>query len=319
MTKFNISIVIALEGKVDALPMLLSCLEKQSLPAARYEVLLVFYGNTPREAFEMAERCTAGAPVPVKNLSEPSQNEVRAKNLGASNASGDVVLFLDQDLFAGPRLLAAHAEIHEIQDRPVVVMGTIERSRSISKGALTRWFMREELALMDAAMPDHPFYWSSQHCSLRRASFLEIGGFNETYVSGRAADIQLAQALIKSKHVMTAMQEYPAYIWREAQFEDERKRYWREGYDLCKLSQAKKNPGILYHFRLSSSVVRYRVDTLFAPFYIRACQVPQLDTRIHGQSCQHVFYLDRRSGARAALAGRPPDLRDIHAPGESDQ
>lgn len=311
MTKFKISVVMALEGKVDALPMLLSCLEKQSLPAAHYEVVLVFYGNTPREAFELIERYSTGTPMPVKSLYEPSQNEVRAKNLGAANATGDVLLFLDQDLFAGPRLLAAHAEIHETQSSPAVVMGTVERSRSLSRGALTRWFMREDLALMDAAMPDHPFFWSSRHCSLRREPFLKEGGFYEAYVSGRAADIQLIQILMRNKHVLTAMQDYPAYIWHEAEFEEERKRYRREGYDLCKLSLAQKNPGIMYHFRLSSSAVRYRLDNLFAPFYARACQAPHLDTRIHGQSCQHVFYHDRRSGAKEALMGRTPDVWDM--------
>lgn len=311
MAKFDISVVMAVEGRVDALPAILSCLEKQRLPAARYEVVLVFYGDFPREHRQRVERHATGAPMPVKTYYEPSPNEVRAKNLGAVNAEGALLLFLDQDLYVDPGLLEAHVESHHGQDRPAVVLGPITRSPSLPTGALTRWFMKHDLDIMTAVRPDSPFSWSSSHCSLPRDSFLADGGFRESYCSLRAANISLAQRLKREGHLMTALAGHPAYIWRQARFEDERRRFWREGYDLYKLSVAQKNPEILYYFRLSCSPARYRLDALFTPFYVQACQVPQLDVRIHGQSCQRVFHQDRRSGARAAQLGNPPDMADL--------
>lgn len=311
MAKFEISVVMAFEGRGDALPAILSCLEKQRLPAANYEVILVFYGGSSREHRQRVERHTTGAPMAVRTYFEPSSIEVRAKNLGAVNAEGALLLFLDQDLYVDPGLLEAHVESHARQERPTVLLGPITRSPSLPKGALTRWFMKHDTDVMAAGRPDSPFSWSSCHCSLPRESFLKDGGFNESYGSLRAADIALAQRLKRAGHHMTALTGNPAYIWRQARFDDERRRFWREGYDLYKLSAAQKNPEILYYFRLSCSPARYRLDTLFTPFYVQACQVPQLDVRVHGQSCQRVFFQDRRSGARAAMLGNPPDVAEL--------
>lgn len=311
MAKFDISVVMAVEGRGDALPAILSSLEKQRLPAARYEVVLVFYGDSPKEHRQRAERHAAGAPMAVKILYEPSPNQVRAKNLGAVNTDGALLLFLDQDLYAGPQLLAAHVEAHSRADRPAAVLGPIKRSPSLPNGALTRWFMKHDLELMHSRTPDSPFVWSTCHCSLPRDSFLTDGGFNEMYCALRAADIVLAQRLKRSGNILTGMTGAPAYIWHQARFEEERRRFWREGYDLCKLSLAQKNPEIMYHFQISSSPARYRLDGLFTPFYVQACQVPQLDVRIHGMSCRRVFYHDRSSGARAAQSGHPPEMAEL--------
>ena len=70
MAKFDISVVMAVEGRVDALPALLSCLEKQRLPAARYEVILVFFGDSPREHRLRIERHATGAPMAVRTYYE---------------------------------------------------------------------------------------------------------------------------------------------------------------------------------------------------------------------------------------------------------
>ena len=138
MSKFDISVVMAVEGRGDALPAILSSLEKQRLPAAHYEVLLVFYGDSPREHRLRVERHATGAPMTVRIYYEPSPNEVRAKNLGAVNAEGALLLFLDQDLYVDPGLLEAHVESHSRQERPTVLLGSITRSPSLPKGALTR-------------------------------------------------------------------------------------------------------------------------------------------------------------------------------------
>ncbi|MFA7692982.1 MAG: glycosyltransferase [Candidatus Hydrogenedentes bacterium] len=311
MATFSISAILVLEDKEEALPVLLTCFEKQTLPAALFEVVLVFYGKGDATNHDSVQRYISGMPMHIQSHFVSTQNAIVAKNIGATQATGDILFFLDQDLLASPKLLAAHRDLHENTDRPAVIMGTVERNQNLSRGSLTRWFMREDLALMDAGRADHAFYWSGRHCSFRRSSLLEAGGFNESFVSDRAADIQLAQEFLKHKHKMLAMQEHAAYIWHLVNFEKERRRYWREGYDLAKLSQERKNPAILYHFRLAPSSFRYHMSNLFAPFYIKSCTVPKLDTRIHGQSLQHIFHLARCSGARAALAGHPPHYQGM--------
>ncbi len=300
MPKTQISVVVVIENRAQALPAMLSCLEKQTLPAACYEVIFVLYGCSSNEDLVLAEHHTDSSPMSVKCLHAPAWDEVRAKNLGAFNAQGEWLLFLDQDLLAGSRLLSTHLEIHRQRQVQAIIQGPVGRSKSLHIGSLTRWFLHHDKDLMTADKPDAPFYWSSRHCSLPRALFVAGGGFNESYESPRAADIDFLQRTMRGGCAAITLPGSHAFIWREAHFDEERKRFWRDGFDLYRLSKAQKNPEILYHFQLRSTRMRFRVDSVFIPFYIKACQNTPLDIRIHGRSCLHVFMHDSRRGAKDA-------------------
>ena len=301
IAQIDISIIIVVENRVEALPTLLSCLEKQSLPAGCYEVILVFYGNLSPEPLARVHHYAAGAPMAVQCLIENVPNEVAAKNLGAKNTSGRILLFLDQDLLAGPHLLSAHTAFHASSPIPKIIMGSIEKSPSLSRSKLTRWFLQHDQELMPADKADSPFFWSSRHCSIPRDIFQSANGFNEGYSASRASDLEFTLR-IRKKCEMTSLQECHAFIWHEARFHDERKRFFQEGFDLCQLSIAQKNPEILHHFQLNCSRTRFKMDSLFTPFYVRTCEEEPLDIRVHGPSCQRVFWHALHCGASAALA-----------------
>ncbi len=303
MLKTAISVVIALENRVRVLPIMLSCMEKQTLPAAYYEIIFVLYGRSTTEDLDLAQHYAAGAPMPVKCLYAPSSSEVHAKNVGAFSARGACLLFLDQDLLAGPRLLATHLDIHRRNSVRAIVQGAVQRNKSLPPGSLTRWFMDHDTDLMDAGKPDVPFYWSSRHSSLPHAFFIDGGGFNESYEACRAADIELLQRIMRNSCAVLTLPGNHAFIWHEAQFDEERRRFWREGFDLYRLAHLQNNSAIIYHFRLRRFPLRFWIEDMFMPFYIKTCQETPLDVRIHGRSYQRVFAHECCRGALAAMTG----------------
>jgi len=313
MLKTDITVIIALENRTRALPAILTCLAKQTLPAACYEVIFVLYGHSTREQLAVVEHYAAGAPMPVKCLYAPASSEVHARNVGAFSARGEWLLFLDQDLLAGPRLLSSHLDLHRKHPVRAIVQGAVERSKSLPAGSLTRWFMRHDKDLLAADRPDSPLYWSSRHCSLPHDFFIEGGGFNESYEVSRAADIVFLKRILRNGSAALTLPGVHAFIWREAQFEEERRRFWREGFDLCRLSRALKDPDIMFHFELYRAPIRFWMDDAFMPFYIKICREGPLDVRIHGKSCLRVFTHECRRGAVNALTeqtavGRPESV-----------
>lgn len=300
----DISVVIALEDRVDALPTVLSYFERQQFPASRYEVLLVPYAAHSKVA-AMAARYSAGLPVPVDCIHADVTTSPAAKNLGARNARGLWLIFLDQDLIPGASLLAAHVKKQRANDGRAVILGSVAPYHNLPRGALTRWFMRHDKELMAAAHPESPLHWSSRHCSLPRRLFLDRGGFDETLVSARAADLELAWRMREWGCPMKALARVEAFIWRAARFSEERRRFMRDGYELYALAERLAAPEIIAHFRLSCSRLRYWYEAQFAPFYANAFEEHILDMRLHGQSCRRIFSHDMRIGARAARLGRP--------------
>lgn len=300
MGTIDISVVIAAKDITDAIPTLLVCLEQQSLPSARYEVLFISYGKISEEALIQAEKFLAGASIAVKHLYEPTSNEAKAKNFGAQAAKGELVLFLDPDLLAGPELLERHVQTHAEQDHPVVVFGQSAPHSTLPGGLLTRWFMKTDHVLMNVERPDALYHLASRNCSLSRPLFLEAGGFSEEYKAMRAADILFIKKMQKKNFVMLRMPGIQAFIWRSSTFQEECERHYQEGYDLTRLALLFKDIEFSRRFGLACSSFRFWVEELHMPFYVRTCHTRTLDMRVHGHSCRRVLTYERHRGGRAA-------------------
>ncbi|NLN91819.1 MAG: glycosyltransferase [Candidatus Hydrogenedens sp.] len=301
MAQVEISVVVAAKDITDALPTLLLCFESQSMPTACYEVIFVSYGKVGEEALAQTEKFLAGASIAVKHLHEPSSSEAKAKNTGARQASGSLLLFLDPDLLAGPELLEKHVEVHREQGRPAIVFGQCAPHSTLPGGLLTRWFMKTDHVLMDVERPETLYHCSSRNFSMARRLFLDEKGFSEEYQAMRAADILFIKALKGKQFAPVRMPGIQAFIWHASGFKEECKRHYQEGYDLTRLALRFKDPEFAKKFGLVCSAFRFWLEELYMPFYIRTCHTRTLDMRLHGHSCRRVLTYERHRGARTAL------------------
>ncbi len=127
----KLSVIIPTFNRRHVLERTLPALLAQDLPAEDYEVIIVMDGSTDGTAELLRgwkPKCAFRA------LEAPHRGPGAARNLGIRSAAGELVLFLDDDLIAGPDLLRQHCASHSGSD-PRIVHGPIyvaaESSQSI--------------------------------------------------------------------------------------------------------------------------------------------------------------------------------------------
>ncbi len=162
-----------------------------------YEVIVVDDGSSDGTS-SMLQRPDWGSRLRV--VSQPHRGLAAARNRGAMEAQGAIVLFLDDDMIAGPELAAIHLDEHGAAT-PKVVLGALDLAEEVRRS-----FLKEGVAAWSRDMNrrlSEPGYrlrfddWSFGHASVDRALFRDAGGFDEAFVSYGNEDYDLGWRLIQ--------------------------------------------------------------------------------------------------------------------------
>jgi len=116
----ELSVIIPTHNQVERLRLVLAGLRRQTLDAGRFEVLVVDDGCTDGTAGMAAEAGMAN--LRVLSL-HPNQGRNRARNLGASQARGELLVFLDGDALPAPELLETYLQASQLQGGRTVCCG----------------------------------------------------------------------------------------------------------------------------------------------------------------------------------------------------
>jgi glycosyltransferase involved in cell wall biosynthesis len=190
-----LSIVVPTYNRRRILSRTLPSLLAQKVAGGQYEVIVVVDGSTDGTA-EMLSR--AGWRTRLRVVSQPNRGLAAARNRGAAEARGEIVLFLDDDMLVGDDVVGIHLDEHGTGG-PKVVLGAL----GLAEGA-RRSFLTEGVAAWSRDMErrlSEPGYrlrfddWSFGHASIHRALFLSLGGFDESFVSYGNEDYELGWRL----------------------------------------------------------------------------------------------------------------------------
>jgi glycosyltransferase involved in cell wall biosynthesis/peptidoglycan/xylan/chitin deacetylase (PgdA/CDA1 family) len=144
------------------------------------EAIVVIDGSTDGTAAALAE---LELPFPFRLIEEANRGAAGARNRGAAEATGDVLLFLDDDMISDPDLLEQHARMYRVGADAVV--GDIPVDPSSPSGFLTdsveKWIEASRIGPQLT-----PFDIFTGQLSVRRSVFNQLGGFDETYTSGQS-------------------------------------------------------------------------------------------------------------------------------------
>jgi glycosyltransferase involved in cell wall biosynthesis len=191
-----LSVVVPTYNRRQILSRTLPTLLSQTLRGAEHEVIVVVDGSSDG-TLEMLERIDGGARLRV--AAQPNRGLASARNRGAAEARGEIVLFLDDDMIAAPDLFAAHAEAHG-PSRQRVVLGRMDLAegvrRSFLKLGVEDW--GREFAERVAA-PGYRFRFDDMHfgnASIARSLFERLGGFDESFVAFGNEDYELGFRLM---------------------------------------------------------------------------------------------------------------------------
>jgi GT2 family glycosyltransferase len=135
-------------------------------------------------------------------LVDPGSNVgIAGRNLGAREATGDLVVFLDDDSYPLPGAVEALRELFDRMPR-LAVAGGFVRDVDAAKNVVVDtqvgsfdWWLRGG-AKGDAPADGFPaFFFPEGACMVRRQTFLDIGGFFEPFFFG-STEIDLTTRLL---------------------------------------------------------------------------------------------------------------------------
>jgi GT2 family glycosyltransferase len=195
----QISVVIPTYQRRDALARALRALAGQSLPAERFEVIVVVDGSDDGTRELLA---AWRAPYRLRSLWQPNRGRGAAINAGTRLAGGDLLILLDDDMEPSPGLVAAHAQAHRSEPR-LGIMGAAPIELRAGLPPLVASYIGpkfnrhlDQLARPDHALVLRDFY--SGNFSVRRTALLETGGFDEDFRIYGNEDLELSIRLVRA-------------------------------------------------------------------------------------------------------------------------
>jgi len=174
-----LSVIIPAYNKLSELQETLRALEGQVLPEAEYEVIVVDDGSTDGTLDWLREH---KFPFPCQVYSQANKGPGAARNLGATQAYGEVLLFLDADIVAAPGLLGVHWAAHQ-QKENILVAGRVRQWMPQREGPAHQVFAR--IFDLGEQARELPFpFMLTQNLSIKASDFALLGHFNQELIWG---------------------------------------------------------------------------------------------------------------------------------------
>ena len=126
-------------------------------------------------------------------------NRALARNAGVARASGEIVLFIDDDVVLPPFFVAAHARVHDANTFPHVVTGPIINVPSVDERPVPTFINASNA------------FFCTCNASLPRNTFQSVGGFDESFDEYGWEDTELG-ARLRAFDVRRTF-AWDAYLW----------------------------------------------------------------------------------------------------------
>jgi glycosyltransferase involved in cell wall biosynthesis len=176
-------------------------LVKETLPTlaqqqhdAPYEVIVVDNGSTDETA-RVVDEAAARWPH-VRRLWWEPPGAAGARHGGALAATGSIVFFMDDDMYAEPDVLARHARIHAEVPRACVLGNVVSVRTRHPFERMMAYVYDGPRSTLAGRTPTFEDVWPG-HLSMPKDVYLEIGGFNPrfaafgSYAGGEGIDFGL--------------------------------------------------------------------------------------------------------------------------------
>ena len=195
----DISVVIPTRDRASHLSRSLQALARQSFSRERFEVLVVDNASTDNTG-EVASQFEKTFPH-FKLLSETQLGAARARNCGIRESAGELILFIDDDVIPGPRLLDEHWRAHQRHPESAI-LGRVTFPWT-GRESPFRWLLTHRPEYLQSYRFDDPdnvpfnhFY--SCNASVPRSFFPRVGLFDEGFRGYGFEDTEFGYRLVRS-------------------------------------------------------------------------------------------------------------------------
>lgn len=192
----KISVVTPTHEKKDLLFRTLDSIAGQDLDPSEFEVVVVNDRSTDDTSSFLAEYLPPYK-LRVATLSD-NRGRAAARNRGVELATGDLVVFLDDDMETIPGFLRAHREMHE-KYGPIIGVGNVRNHPAICVAPIDRYMSTRGAQKIRSQGPLPWKYYSTNNSSVLRQDLVAVGGFDENFTAYGFEDMELALRLVRER------------------------------------------------------------------------------------------------------------------------
>lgn len=250
--EFTVSVVIPAYNAAATIDRCLAGLAAQSYPPDRYEVIVVDDGSTDDTGVRIKS-------TGVKYLYQPNQGPATARNNGAAEANGDIILFTDADCIPTANWIAEM--VKPFSDPEVIaVKGAYRCKQSGLVARFVQLEFEERFAMLEKAESIDMI--DTYAAAIRKNIFADLHGFDTSFPKANNEDTELSyrMAALGKKMVFNPKAivyhlNHPASIRRYATLKFSRG-YWR-------LVVYKRFPGKMLKDTYTPQTLKLQIVTLF--------------------------------------------------------
>ncbi len=209
-TRHRASLVMPTYNRLEILKRSLRAIEDQKLSRGEYELIVIDDGSTDG-TLEYLEQYGKQTPLHLTVMTQDHAGPAAARNKGIQAASGEIVIFVGDDMIPSENFISTHLSFHDENPQlAAACLGFIDWSKDIEINPLMEHVTSMEggqqfnYGTLDGPMPDGIcgdafwFFWSS-NLSVKRAFLLNHGLFNEEiFKHAMWEDIELGYRLQKA-------------------------------------------------------------------------------------------------------------------------
>ena len=204
-----LSVIIPTRERADVLKVSLEALDKQTIPRELYAVVIIDDGSG-NTGYDWIKGCGYG--YQIKVLNQDKKGPAAARNLGIRNAEGGLLLFMNDDAIADPRLLEEHLKAHnKNEDSKVAVLGGFhlaEYKESLFMSLLENTdLLMSYRDMKPGQLYDFNYFWTC-NISVPREDVIRVGLFDEDFTEPMTEDVEFGYRLEKMG--------YKVLYWPEA-------------------------------------------------------------------------------------------------------
>lgn len=189
----TVSIIVPTFNRRSRLNRLLLALDQHAFAGASFEVIVAVDGATDGTDEMLAALRTS---YPVRVLHQANQGPGAARNRAMAAATGEILLFLDDDVVPVEGMIERHLVAHR-RDPMAIVTGPMIDPPDRTFAPWLRWeavMLRKQYdAMLAGRFAPTPRQFYTANASIRRVHALAVGGFDETF--RRAEDVEFAYRL----------------------------------------------------------------------------------------------------------------------------
>lgn len=191
-TSATVSIILPTYNRCQVVETTLRHFIDQRYPADLMEILVA--DNSADGTPDMIFRLGRESPFPIRLISSNERLPAVKRNQALRAAAGDLVIWMNDDVWVGPDFVQRHVDAHNRCADPVAVLGLVEQSRSMPEDPFTRWyrpFAYDEIAGCAGRAVSYRYHWS-MNLSMPRQVMLDRNLiFHEDWANIGHEDVEL--------------------------------------------------------------------------------------------------------------------------------